>query len=73
VFTSGYDRAYGARPLKRAIQRLIQDPLAMKILDGEVQHGDHVRIDTDKRGQLHFEVISRAGIPLEHGVAIGQA
>jgi ATP-dependent Clp protease ATP-binding subunit ClpB len=73
VFTSGYDRAYGARPLKRAIQRLIQDPLAMKILDGEVLHGDHVRIDADRTGTLRFEVVSRAGIPLEHGVAIGQA
>ena len=73
IFTSGYDRAYGARPLKRAIQRLIQDPLAMKILDGEVQHGDHVRIDADKRGGLLFEVVSRAGIPLEHGVVMGQA
>ncbi|MGB9145513.1 MAG: ATP-dependent chaperone ClpB [Acidobacteriaceae bacterium] len=73
VFTTGYDRAYGARPLKRAIQRLIQDPLAMKILDGEVLHGDHVRIDAGKGGQLHFEVVSRAGIPLESGVAIGNA
>ncbi|HEX3984977.1 MAG TPA: ATP-dependent chaperone ClpB [Acidobacteriaceae bacterium] len=73
IFTSGYDRAYGARPLKRAIQRLIQDPLAMKILDGEVLHGDHVSIDTDRSGSLRFEVVSRAGIPLEHGVAIGQA
>jgi ATP-dependent Clp protease ATP-binding subunit ClpB len=74
IFTSGYDRAYGARPLKRAIQRLIQDPLAMKILDGEVLHGDHVRIDAHKGSNtLQFEVVSRAGIPLEHGVAIGQA
>jgi ATP-dependent Clp protease ATP-binding subunit ClpB len=47
IFMEGYDRAYGARPLKRAIQRMIQDPLAMKILDGEVLHGDHVRIDAD--------------------------
>jgi ATP-dependent Clp protease ATP-binding subunit ClpB len=68
-------RAYGARPLKRAIQRMVQDPLAMKILDGEVLHGDHVRIDAHKKGSstLQFEVVSRAGIPLEHGVAIGQA
>jgi len=74
IFTAGYDRAYGARPLKRAIQRLIQDPLAMKILDGEVLHGDHVRIDAHKgSGTLQFEVVSRAGIPLEHGMAIGQA
>ena len=45
VFDAGYDRAYGARPLKRAIQRLVQDPLAMRILAGEVHHGDHVVIE----------------------------
>jgi ATP-dependent Clp protease ATP-binding subunit ClpB len=47
LFLEGYDRAYGARPLKRAIQRLIQDPLALKILEGEVLHGDHVVVDAD--------------------------
>ena len=40
LFREGYDPAYGARPMKRAIQRLIQDPLALKLLDGEVQPGD---------------------------------
>ncbi len=55
LFTSGYDPAYGARPLKRAIQRLVQDPLAMKILDGEVLHGDHVLVDA-KDDKLVFEV-----------------
>jgi ATP-dependent Clp protease ATP-binding subunit ClpB len=45
IFKAGYDRAYGARPLKRAIQRLVQDPLAMRILDGRVLHGDTVMID----------------------------
>lgn len=60
LFISGYDRAYGARPLKRAIQRLIQDPLAIKILDGEILHGDHVRIDADPlNNQLSFEVAER--------------
>jgi len=48
IFKSGYDRAYGARPLKRAIQRLVQDPLAIKILDGSVRHGDHVTVDAAK-------------------------
>jgi ATP-dependent Clp protease ATP-binding subunit ClpB len=43
----GYDPVYGARPLKRTIQRLIQDPLAVKILAGEFQEGDKVRIDAD--------------------------
>ena len=47
LFAEGYDPTYGARPLKRAIQKLIQDPLALKILDGEVLHGDHVIVDAD--------------------------
>jgi ATP-dependent Clp protease ATP-binding subunit ClpB len=50
IFKAGYDRAYGARPLKRAIQRLVQDPLAVKILDGSVLHGDHVVVTAGKNG-----------------------
>jgi len=64
VFTEGYDPNYGARPLKRAIQRLVQDPLALKILDGEVLHGDHVVVDVDKKQQkLTFKVAKRVGEP----------
>jgi ATP-dependent Clp protease ATP-binding subunit ClpB len=60
LFMEGYDRAYGARPLKRAIQRLIQDPLALKILEGEVLHGDHVVIDADvAKRQMRFTVSGR--------------
>jgi ATP-dependent Clp protease ATP-binding subunit ClpB len=60
LFIEGYDRAYGARPLKRAMQRLIQDPLALKILEGEVLHGDHVVIDADvPRHQMLFMVADR--------------
>jgi len=55
IFKAGYDRAYGARPLKRAIQRMVQDKLAMKILDGSVLHGDHVVVDAGAEG-LEFEV-----------------
>jgi ATP-dependent Clp protease ATP-binding subunit ClpB len=55
IFKSGYDRAYGARPLKRAIQRLVQDPLAIKILDGSIHHGDHVTVDATKSA-LTFNV-----------------
>src|SRR5579883_2144657 len=62
VLTEGYDPAYGARPLKRSIQRLIQDPLALKILDGEVLHGDHVIVDAaSKSGKLTFRVSERVG------------
>jgi ATP-dependent Clp protease ATP-binding subunit ClpB len=60
LFLEGYDRAYGARPLKRAIQKLIQDPLALKILEGEVLHGDHVVVDADvPRRQMTFTVSGR--------------
>jgi ATP-dependent Clp protease ATP-binding subunit ClpB len=43
----GYDPAYGARPLKRTIQRLVLDPLARKVLEGEFREGDHVLIDRE--------------------------
>jgi len=60
ILAAGSDPAYGARPLKRALQRMIQDPLAMKILDGEVLHGAHVRIDVDRKSNnLVFEPMGR--------------
>jgi len=60
VLAAGSDPAYGARPLKRSLQRMIQDPLAMKILDGEVLHGAHVRIDVDRNSNhLVFEPMGR--------------
>ncbi|WP_348269799.1 ATP-dependent chaperone ClpB [Edaphobacter paludis] len=59
IFTAGYDRAYGARPLKRAIQRMVQDKLAVKILDGSVLHGDHVVVDAGSKGDLLFSVTDR--------------
>jgi len=62
LFTEGFDPNFGARPLKRAIQKLVQDPLALKILDGEILHGDHVVVDADKRaGKMVFEVSKRVG------------
>src|SRR5258708_1037200 len=47
LLREGYDPAYGARPLRRTIQRLIQDPLPLPILQGTVLPGDHVRVDRD--------------------------
>jgi len=52
--SSGFDPVYGARPLKRTIQHLVQDPLAMKILDGSVKEGDHLKVDV-RNGDLVFE------------------
>ncbi|MBE3124166.1 MAG: ATP-dependent chaperone ClpB [Acidobacteria bacterium] len=51
----GFDPVYGARPLKRTIQREVQNPLAMKILAGEFGEGDTVAIGVDKKGELVFK------------------
>ena len=56
IADKGYDPAFGARPLKRTIQRLIQDPLAVKILEGEFKEGDSVKIDAQ-----HDELIFTRG------------
>jgi ATP-dependent Clp protease ATP-binding subunit ClpB len=53
LFREGYDPAYGARPMKRAIQRLIQDPLALRILEGEIHPGDIVLVDA-KGDEMKF-------------------
>jgi ATP-dependent Clp protease ATP-binding subunit ClpB len=55
IAEEGFDPVYGARPLKRALQRRIMDPLALKLLDGEIREGDHVRIDATPTGELVFE------------------
>ncbi len=55
LFAKGYDPEFGARPLRRAIQRMIQDPLAMKLLEGQVLPGDSVLVDADAAGALTFE------------------
>ena len=55
----GFDPVYGARPLKRIIQKKIQDRLAMMLLDGTIRPGDKVRIDLDRNaGELQFERVA---------------
>jgi len=50
----GYDPTYGARPLKRAIQRYIENPLALKILEGTFKEGDKILVDMDENGHISF-------------------
>lgn len=50
----GFDPMYGARPLKRTIQRLVQDPLARMLLDGSVKPGNEVVVDTNRKGGIVF-------------------
>ena len=52
--TEGYDPTFGARPLKRAIQRLIQNPLAMAVLEGRFTEGDHVMATEGPDGEIVF-------------------
>ena len=55
LIQTGYDPAFGARPLKRAIQRYIQDKLAMQILEGAFAEGDRIVVDGDpEKGELIF-------------------
>src|SRR6186997_2419012 len=51
---AGWDPTYGARPLKRAIQRLVENPLALRLLEGDFEEGDTVRVDVSD-GELAFE------------------
>ena len=50
----GFDPTFGARPLKRLIQRKIQNPLAVMILDGRFADGDLVRASLSKKGEIEF-------------------
>ncbi|MGC8863200.1 MAG: ATP-dependent chaperone ClpB, partial [Armatimonadota bacterium] len=51
----GFDPTYGARPLRRTIQREIQDKLAMKLLEGEFKEGDRILVDADAEGRITFQ------------------
>jgi len=58
LVTQGYDPNYGARPLRRSVQRLVQDPLAIKLLHGDVLDGDHVVV-TAEQGDIRFTIKGR--------------
>ena len=61
----GFDPAFGARPLKRAIQRYLQNPLAMAVLDGRFKDGDHVSVTRSANGTLGFEVVGHDAVASE--------
>jgi ATP-dependent Clp protease ATP-binding subunit ClpB len=54
VAEAGWDPAYGARPLKRALQRMVENPLAIRLLEGDFADGDRIRVDAEN-GELVFE------------------
>jgi len=55
IALAGYDPVYGARPLKRAIQRMITDPLAQQLLSGQFREGETIVADANVEGVLRFE------------------
>ncbi|NNM04039.1 MAG: hypothetical protein HKO65_02965, partial [Gemmatimonadetes bacterium] len=60
ISREGHDPAYGARPLKRAIQRMVQDPLALKLLEAEIGEGTVVTVvPSETSGGLDFRLESR--------------
>jgi ATP-dependent Clp protease ATP-binding subunit ClpB len=59
VAAEGYEPAYGARPLKRAIQRMVQNPLALGVLEGKFRDGDHILVAARPDGSLTFDVAPR--------------
>ncbi len=61
ITKAGYSSVYGARPLKRAIQKIIQDNLALKILEGAFKEGDHVLVDVTKEGDIVFKSGKKEG------------
>jgi len=60
IISEGYDPQYGARPMRRAIQRLVQDPLALKLLSGDFPEGDTVKVDAAPDGSLIFSSVGQA-------------
>ena len=57
--SEGFDRTYGVRPLRRVVQRSIENPLSRLILGGEFVSGDHIRADVDGEGGLSFEKVEQ--------------
>ena len=58
----GYDPTYGARPLRRTIQRRVENPLAKRVLAGDFPPGTRVRVDIDPTGEYTFESLEAATI-----------
>jgi ATP-dependent Clp protease ATP-binding subunit ClpB len=58
---AGWDPDYGARPLKRAIQRLVENPLALRLLEGDIADGDTIRVEAPD-GEIRFETVGAAAV-----------
>ena len=64
IATKGYDQQYGARPLKRSIQKYLEDPLAELIINSELKPGDTIKVDYDKETDKVLTTVAKA-LPAE--------
>jgi ATP-dependent Clp protease ATP-binding subunit ClpC len=65
----GYDRVYGARPLRRTVERRVENPLSRRILASEFKDGDHVRVDFREDSFVFEKAAAPAPEPVAGGVA----
>ena len=59
---TGYDPAFGARPLRRALQKFVESPLSVSLLSGEFKAGDHVLVNLDETQNLVFRKAEEAAV-----------
>jgi hypothetical protein len=68
IIAEGYDPQFGARPMRRAIQRLVQDPLALKLLNGDFLEGDTIEVDAEPGAtEFNSRSSSTSGWPVTAG------
>jgi ATP-dependent Clp protease ATP-binding subunit ClpC len=65
VVSEGYDPSYGARPLRRALTRRLEDSLAEAMLSGQVQEGDRAIVDVDSEGKVTVRALARSSLQLQ--------
>jgi ATP-dependent Clp protease ATP-binding subunit ClpC len=63
ISDKGFDANFGARPLKRAIQKYVEDVLAEEIIKGELQEGDQIMLDFDKDNNTLKPTVTKASAP----------
>ena len=64
LIKKGFDKTFGARPLKRVIQRFVEDPLAEEIISGKLKTGGTVKVDV-KADRLEFDIVSFKAVKKE--------
>ncbi len=70
IVNHGYDPAFGARPIKRTLQRMVADPLALAILEGKFTEGDTIQVDVDGSGLDRLRFVKKEAARSEVLIAV---